>query len=319
MKKLVCILLVVLLAVSCSGPLNKPIVEPLTVDELRSVTKKDTAFIEFYEEVQDLRKSFFSNEMNQVKYGDITYKQLRKFIDYQGDTTFTKPIIEKAKAEWIEKFGGYQQKLDSISDYWTKYLEENSLYSYVNIEFNHLYKEYYSYSRDVRNVYLALKLTPLQGTIQQISFTYKVKSKLKSDERESIYSSILDDNRGSCITTSPFSKAVVRNWEVGYALEKTLKYMSSDEFKRDYDITFEITKIRVNDTNISEDDLLIPEVVKDYLKYPYLYEDDVVKQFIDKDYISEWEFYRNAINETMKKKDEKVFNFMQDVYKYEDD
>lgn len=95
--------------------------------------------------------------------------------------------------------------------------------------------------------------------------------------------------------------------------------MSSDEFKRDYDITFEITKIRVNDTNISEDDLLIPEVVKDYLKYPYLYEDDVVKQFIDKDYISEWEFYRNAINETMKKKDEKVFNFMQDVYKYEDD
>ena len=319
MKKLVCILLVVLLAVSCSGPLNKPIVEPLTVDELRSVTKKDTAFIEFYEEVQDLRKSFFSNEMNQVKYGDITYKQLRKFIDYQKDTTFTKPIIEKAKVEWTEKFGGYQQKLDSISDYWTKYLEENSLNSYVNIEFNHLYKEYYSYSRDVRNVYLALKLTPLQGTIQQISFTYKVKSKLKSDERESIYSSILDDNRGSCITTSPFSKAVVRNWEVGYALEKTLKYMSSDEFKRDYDITFEITKIRGNDTNISEDDLLIPEVVKDYLKYPYLYEDDVVKQFIDKDYISEWEFYRSAINETMKKKDEKVFNFMQDVYKYEDD
>jgi hypothetical protein len=319
MKKLILTLSVVLLITSCSGPLNKSIVEPLTVDELRSASKKDTAFIEFYEEVQGLRKSFFSNEMNQVKYGDITYKQLRKFIDYQKDTTFTKPIIEKTKAEWTEKFGNYQSKLDSISNYWTKYLAENSLNSYVNVEFDHLYKEYYSYSRDVRNVYLALKLTPLQGTIQQISFTYKVKSKLKSDERESIYSSIFDDNRGSCITTSPFSKSVVRNWEVGYTLEKTLKYLSSDEFKRDYDITFEVTKIRVNNTNISEDDLLIPEVIKDYLKYPSLYEDDVVRQFINKDFVSEWEFYRNAINDVLKKKDEKVFNFLQDVSKYEDD
>lgn len=319
MKNLIFILSIVFLITSCSGPLNKPIVEPLTVDELRSATKKDTAFIEFYEEVQELRKSFFSNEMNQVKYGDITYKQLRKFTDYQEDTTFTKPIIEKAKVEWTEKFGNYQSKLDSISDYWTKYLAENSLNSYVNIEFDHLYKEYYSYNRDVSNVYFALKLTPLQGTIQQISFTYKVKSKLKSDERESIYSSIFDDNRGSCITTSPFSKAVVRNWEVGYALEKTLKYMSSNEFKRDYDITFEVTKIRVNNTNISEDDLLIPEVVKDYLRYPYLYDDDVIKQLINKDYISEWEFYLNAINEVLKKKDEKVFNFLQDVSKFEDD
>lgn len=319
MKKSVFILSVVLLFASCSGPLNKSIIEPLTVDELRSATKKDTAFIEFYENVQDLRKSFFPNEMNQVKYGDITYKQLRKFLNYQEDTTITKPIIEKAKVEWEEKFGNYQQKLDSISDYWIKYLAENSLNSYVNIEFDHLYREYYSYSRDVRNVYLALKLTPLQGTIQQISFTYKVKSKLKSDERESIYSSIFDDNRGSCITTSPFSKAIVRNWEVNYTLEKTLKYMTSDEFKRDYDITFEVTKIRVNDKNISEDDLLIPKVIKDYLNYPSLYEDDVVRQFINKEFISEWEFYRNAINDVLKKKDEKCFNFLQDIYKYEDD
>ncbi len=319
MKKLFFTLSVVLLITSCSGPLNKSIVEPLTVDELRAATKKDTAFIAFYEEVQGLRKSFFSNEMNQVKYGDITYKQLRKFINYQKDTTFTKPIIEKAKAEWTDKFGNYQSKLDSISDYWTKYLLENSLNSYVKIEFDHLYRDYYSYSGDVRNVYLALKLTPLQGTVQQISFTYKVKSKLKSDERESIYSSIYDDNRGSCITTSPFSKAVIRNWEVGYALEKTLKYMSSDEFKRDYDITFEVTKIRVNDTNISEDDLLIPEVVKDYLKYPFLYEDDMIRKYINKEYVSEWEFYRNAINEVLKKKDEKIFNFMQDVSELEDD
>lgn len=59
MRKLIFILFVVVLTASCSGPLNKSIVEPLTVDELRSASKKDTAFIEFYEVVQELRKIFF--------------------------------------------------------------------------------------------------------------------------------------------------------------------------------------------------------------------------------------------------------------------
>ncbi|HZK04101.1 MAG TPA: hypothetical protein VFC94_06840 [Bacteroidaceae bacterium] len=180
-----------------------------------------------------------------------------------------------------------------------------------------MYKEYYSYSRDIRNVYFAFKLTPLKGTVQQISFKYKVKSKLKSDETESIYASIFDDNRGSCYTTSPFSKSVVRNWEVGYGLEKTLKQMTSEEFKRDYDITFEVSKIRINDTNISEDDLLIPEIIKYYLKYPSTYEEDVVKQYIDKDFVSYWKFYLDAINENIKKKDEKCYSLIKTIYTYD--
>ena len=57
MKHLYYFAVIALLFASCSGPLNKPIVEPLTVEELRTVTKKDTSFIEFYEEVQNFRKS----------------------------------------------------------------------------------------------------------------------------------------------------------------------------------------------------------------------------------------------------------------------
>ncbi|HZK04100.1 MAG TPA: hypothetical protein VFC94_06835 [Bacteroidaceae bacterium] len=67
--------------------------------------------------------------MNQVKYGDITYKRLRKFMYYLSDTSFVNPIIDNAEKEWKSKFGNYQQKLDSISDYWKNYMVENSLNS----------------------------------------------------------------------------------------------------------------------------------------------------------------------------------------------
>lgn len=290
MKKFIYSAIITILFAGCNNPLNKPIVEPLTVEELRSVSKKDTSFIEFYEQIQNFRQSFFDEDINQVKYGDISYKQLQKYIAYRADSTFTKPIIEKSTADWNEKYGNYEHELDSLKNYWQNYLEENSLMSYVAIEFDHIDKDYYSYNNEVKNVNLALRLTPLKGTIQQISFTYKIKSKLRSDESESIYSSIYDDNRGSCITTSPFSTSVVRYWEVNYTLEKTLKYMSTAEFNRDYNITFEVSKIRVNNNNISEDDLLVPSVMEDYLKYPSLYEDDVIKYFFNPDYISYWEY-----------------------------
>jgi len=302
---------------SCSNPLNKPIVEPLTVEELRSISKKDTSFIEFYEDIQSYRQSFFSLDINQVKYGDITYKQLREFVAFKTDTAFIQPIIKKSLLEWSKEFGSYEQELDSLNKYWLKYLDENSLKSYVTVEFDHLYKERYSYNNDIKSVNLAIKLTPLKGTVQQVIFSYKIKSKLQSDDSENIYSSILDDNRGSCILPSPFSTSVVRYWELSYTLEDKLKYISTDEFIRDYDITFEITKIRVNNQNISEDDLLIPSVIEDYLRDPSLFEDDVIRFYFNPDYVSEWEYIFKAIDNELRNKDEKCYDFLKAVSDFE--
>ena len=316
MKDLLYFAIITLLFASCNRPLDKPIVEPLTVEELRTVSKKDTSFIEFYKEVQNIRKSFFVEDINQVKFGDISYKQLQKYIAYRSDSTFTKPIIEKSRVVWNEKYGSYEHKLDSLKKYWRKYIDENSLISYVNIEFDHINKEYYSYSGGVKDVNLALKLTPLKGTIQQMSFIYKIKSKLRSDESESIFSSTFNDNRGSCILTSPFSSPTVRYWGVNYTLEKKLKHITTADFKRDYDITFEVSKIRVNNKNISEDDLLVPKVMKDYLKYPILYEDDAIKYFLNPDYVSYQDYIRKTIDNELRVKDEKCYSFLEAVYTF---
>ena len=321
MRNFTYLLLVTVLLTSCNNPLNKSIVEPLTVDELRSATKKDTAFIEFYEKIQGYRKSFFNKDINQVKFGDISYKQLQKYTNYLNDSTFLNPIYSKATEDWKSQFGNYDHQLDSLTTYWKKYLEENSLNSYLKIEFDQITKEYYTYSNSIKDVNIAFKLTPLQGTVQQVSFSYKIKTKIQSDEEESIYSSIFDDKKGSCVTTSPFSRPVVRYWEVNYTLEKILKYMTSDEFKRDYDIIFDISKIRVNNKNITEDDLLIPKVMKDYLdsEYGFLYEDEVIREFFNPDYISNWDYIEKEVQTELKNKDEKCYEFLKAVDEFEDE
>jgi len=285
----------------------------LTIDELRSEAKKDTNFIEFYGKIQGYRKSFFNKDVNQVKFGDISYKQLQRYTSHLNDSIFLIPIYDKADEEWETQFGNYGHELDSLTTFWNKYLEENSLESYLKIEFDHINKEYYTYSNSIKAANLALKLTPLKGTVQQATFSYKIQSKIQSDENESIYLRIFDDKRGSCIITSPFSKPIVRYWEVNYTLKEILKYMSSEEFKRDYDIKFEISKVRVNDENLAENDLHIPQIIKDYLEYPILYEDVVIKEFFNLNYVSYGEYIENAIQIELKSKDEKCFEFLKAV------
>lgn len=95
--------------------------------------------------------------------------------------------------------------------------------------------------------------------------------------------------------------------------------MTSAEFKRDYDITFEVSKIRVNNKNVSEDDLLIPEVMGKYLKYSALYEDDVIKYFFNSDYVSYWDYIKKAIDNELRIKDEKCYSFLEAVYAIEED
>ncbi len=92
--------------------------------------------------------------------------------------------------------------------------------------------------------------------------------------------------------------------------------MSTAEFKRDYDITFEVSKIRVNNKNISEDDLLIPSVMEDYLRFPSLYEADVIKYFFNPNYVSDREYIRKAIDNELRNKDEKSYNFIKAVSEY---
>lgn len=291
---------------SCTDYLNKPLAEPMSVEDLKGAIKQDSAFLDFYETVQKFRKEFFAEDLNQVKYGDLTYRRLYDYVNKMSDSLFTQPLYDKAKKEWDSKYSVYTTKVDSVASYWKKYEEENSLNSYVSIVFKTLDKEYYSYSHDVRSVNLGFQLTPLKGKVEQVKFSYEVTSKLDTK-----MSSYWNDDKGNCISTSPFSTSVIRYWESPYSLEKKLKYKTTEDFLRDYDVEIKVTAVRVNGENFSEDSMRTPTSVIDYLRFESDYwEGLLIKDCIYPDYKTIDDLYEENYQEALKSYDNQCFEFI---------
>ena len=311
MKKL-CILIIVSVFVfcACSKIPNKPIYEALDTKELSDAIKSDTLFLSFYTAVQEIVDDL--DEIEKATYNDITYRRLFDYSKFLTDTTYWKPLHEKWEKEWESKYKHYDRDADSIITHWKKYKEENSLDKYVKIELAKIDKEYYSYTGGIKDVNLGFRLTPLQGKIEQLAFSYGYQAKLYEDN------AYYEKHR--CQTTTPLLTSVIRYWEVGYSDRKTFANHNVETFLRDHNLYIEITALRKDGVNISVDDISIPKTVSKCLeyenKYPSLYElfkDDVIKEFVYKEYLTEREYINNNADMIRKEKDELCFDFAKSI------
>jgi hypothetical protein len=82
----------------------------------------------------------------------------------------------------------------------------------------------------------------------------------------------------------------------------------------------EITDIRKDGVNLSTDDFSIPGKVSECLEnekeYPVLFEfskDDLIKELINKDYTSKWDYRSKKANEVKEKKDKLCFDFLKQL------
>jgi hypothetical protein len=316
MKRIIIILLTATLY-SCNSHLDKSIFEPLTVEELKKSIDKDSLFEGTYKNILYIKDSVLTSDIEKAKFADLTYNRVHKLIKFSLDTTYFKPIEERIKKEWQEKYGKFHTKVDSISNYWKKYKNENSLEQYVKVELVQIDKEYYSYSYGIKNVNLGFRLTPLKGQIDQLRFGYKIEAKINEKEQESLYESIYSSlDKSWCLTTTPFSKPTVRYWEANYTNEKILQNKNIETFFRDYNIYIEIDQIRKDGKNMSNDDLKIPESVKNHWRYENqeyikdLYIKDIVKELLNEEYLPEYEYRFEEINKILKEKDALAFDFL---------
>jgi hypothetical protein len=311
MKKLILIVFVAFALGSCNRISDKPVSEKLNTDELSKAIKSDALFADFYEHIR--KKVDDMSDIKKATYNDITYRRLFKYLKYLRDTTYWDPLYEKWKTEWKSEYGQYMTKADSVLNYWKQYLAENSLDKYVKVELAQIDKEYYNYIGGLKEVNLGFRLTPMQGTIEQIRFNYGYKAKINGDSK--YY------EKHNCISTSPFSSSTVRYWEVSYSDRDNFAGRNVETFLRDYNLYIEITNIRKDGVNISTDDFNIPKVVSDYFDYGEnddfmrdYYKEEVIKELINKDYLLEWEFLSEKADELEEKKDKLCFDFWEEVY-----
>ena len=274
---------------SCNPIPDKSVFDKLSADELAKIIEEEPDFVDLYEQLSSGVNSF--NEVEKAKYRDITYRGFYDYYKFTRDTTFWIPVYEKWEVEWNEKYGSYNDKVDSVLDYWTEYKAANSLDRFVKIEFYEIDKDYYSYSGDVKDVNLGFTLTPIAngGTIEQVKFQYRYSAKINKYYGE----------WKRCISTTPIYYQTVRYWEVNYSDKDLFERLTTASFKRDYDLEIMITDVRYNGKNYSENDLDIPKSVKNVFdtdedKYPYLYNsyrEDVIKEILCKSYQRKYEYY----------------------------
>jgi hypothetical protein len=296
--------------------MNKSIFEPLTVEELKKSIENDSLFEDTYKSILFIKDSILKSDVEKVKYASLTYKQVHKLATFSRDTNYFNPIRTQLKEEWKNKYGILHEKVDSISNYWKKYRDENSLEQYVKVELMKIDKEYYSYSYGLRNVNLGFRLTPLKGQIDQLRFGYEIEAKINEKEKgayESIYSSI---TKSWCLSTTPFANSTIRYWQANYTNEKVLESKTMETLLRDYNIYIEIDEIRKDGKNMTIDDLQIPASVKSHWRYEKdeylkdLYVDDVIKDVLNAEYVPEYKYVYEGINKILKLKDALAFDLL---------
>ena len=240
-------------------------------------------------------KSF--NEIEKAKFNDITWSKIYTMYKFSSDTLKTNPLFEQWRQEWDDKFGKYNEQVDSVITYWKDYKEKNSLDRFVRVEFAEIDKDYYSYSYDVKEVNLGFRLIPVNGRIEQVKFNYRFSAKINSYYGE----------RRNCISTTPFSSPVVRYWEVNYSDEQTLKNLNTESFKRDYDIKVEVTDVRKDGINYSINDLDIPSSVSSYLDdetgiLADYYRNEIIEDLLCPEYKRSYEYTLDKWDELMAEK-----------------
>lgn len=315
--KLIQILIFSCLLYSCSNPLDTSILNPLEVKDLKKVLQNDSTFEKLYTEIQMFRESISNDELQEVKWVDLTYQSIIDYNDFKMDTSFWIPIHEENLKLWKNEHDtiGFSVKVDSISNYWKNYFNENDLSRYVKVELVDLDKVYYS-SGGLRYVNLGFRLKPLKGKLDQVIFSYDLKPKITDDENSnSIYSGIFDRNR--CLYSRPLSYTKTSYWKCDYSDENILENKSLSSLKRDYNLNIVIEEIRKNGVNYDKDDIDIPFLIeqlweeeqksKSYM-YDY-YRKKIYKEYIDNDFKESWEYLDDLSNKIIQEKFPLEFEF----------
>jgi len=302
----------------CSDYIDKKVFEPLTIEELKRSIDEETTFQRTYKTIQHIKDAVLKSDNGKARFAELTYNRVFNLIRFSQDTIYFEAVREQLKKEWRDKYGILQHKVDSISDYWKKYKDENSLGQYIKIELVQIDKEYNNAcSFGIRNVNLGFRLTPLNGQVDQLRFGYRIEAKINEKKDESLneffYSRV---DMSWCSTTTPVSKPIVIYWKANCTNEKILKSKTVETFFKDHNIYIEVNQIRKGGINLSNNDLKIPESIKNHWKYEnseYLkdfYAKDVLKDLLNIEYVPEHQYIFEGVSKKLKDKDALAFEFL---------
>ncbi len=272
MKKYL-IILFVLLVSGCHTGVRKPIVEELTVKELRTAIKNNPEFEFLYPRIREIGRWVSSGDtLRQAKFGIVTYKQAASFM-----------LFNIPREHFIAEYRDLHPNCDSLRNKASsiiRFYKKNQPDSLVSISF--VQKTQKHRTDDVighYNIYEFI-ITPLKGEINRLDFKFD----FRSEEN-------FATDSGYCQVWKPISEITSIKCSTNYVSFKT-----TQELKEDYYFHYTINDVWYNGIKWSK----LPDIVKEcvYSSNPY-YEwalDRVVKDTIDSDYTTFDDFYKQQIS-----------------------
>lgn len=306
-------ILLSLLIVACSGKKDvipdKSIFEPLTVEELSTIIKQDTLFVDFYESIQEEVEDY--TDIEKAKFNDVTYRSLyracQKLVDPDLSNSFTEPYW----AEWHRRFDIDHAKADSLIAYWEKYRDEHNFQEFVTVEAVDLVKETRYGWTDVNMV---VRVTPVAGPLDYVSIDCTTRFKgLRDQENIAIYPTT--DHYYLWLYDLQEPREEKKPLE--YHSREYLKERTFEDFKEDFDVEFRVKSVKIGDDNYTEDESVYPEHVLSILKEgPHSpgsmggHIGDVIKSNIDPDYVDAFTYVQDRVMEYFEKNHPQEYAFM---------
>ncbi|WP_445722143.1 hypothetical protein [Flavobacterium sp.] len=305
------LLVVVFISIlSCRNHLDKSVIEPIEIEKLKTIIEKDTLFEYTYKVVQKIRDEVLTDDVQKAKWSDITYERVHNIIKFYSDSVIQSKYTTEIRKEWLNKYDKYDKKADSIANYWQKYLAENSLKNYVNIE---LFDVQTSENGSVK---VGFKISPLKNGLEDLYFEYifidkkEITEILKWDNL-----SILNNNSNKFYLFEEIPKAKIY-WETNIKNADALKNQILEKVLDKYIFKHKIISLSQNGKRFSEYDIEIPNKVQYYLDAKKeksvlqdYYKTDLIKEFLNNDYVEYQKYISPFIDSIAKSKDSKVLDF----------
>lgn len=122
---------IALLLASCGGPENRPISEPLTLEEINTLLKKNPD----YEEAVGMAERFrlTASTVDMARANDLTYAALQQFIDALSDNELRSRLKKEADTEWTALYGPTAEQVPGLIARWHNYIDSLRLDRYVSV------------------------------------------------------------------------------------------------------------------------------------------------------------------------------------------
>lgn len=166
---------------SCTSPLEKSILDPLTSKELDKVARKDISFLATYSIVEE-KSNYISTPSDSARWREITYNRLHSYLNTIKSAELNAPLFTKLREDWENIYNRNNSKVDSIIGSWNNYLASNSPDSLLSVSFDGIETERIRNKENQIDTLIKarIRLVPKKFDIDSItvfySFNYKDES-----------------------------------------------------------------------------------------------------------------------------------------------